>query len=313
MGCSPGSYLPQHVDLQRPKLAVGDDQEVAAAARGVEEPQRAELVPEPPQIGHCAAVPASLQPPELGPQVVEEQRLDHLQDVLLGRVMSPLGAALSRLHDRLEQRPEDRRRDRRPVELSRVEQCSAHLGIEVRDADRSVEQFAVHVREPRQVLVQLRLPPVGRRVEYLEQAHEPRAEVGAIGGRALLDEVQEDVARLEDARVVGEQAEDGPHQEQLQVVTVVAGRLQCVVQTGDQLGRLNVDRVLIAERPALHADDEPELLDMLRQIGQGEAGLLAFVPVEKLERLEVAEKLVAGPLPVRQRVEVRAGLLACSG
>ena len=167
--------------------------------------------------------------------------------------------------------------------------------------------------KPRQVLVQLRLPPVGRRVEHLEQAHQPRAEVGAIGGRALLDEVQEDVAWLEDARVVGEQAEHGPHQEQLQVVTLVAGRLQRVVQPRDQLGRLDVDRVLIAERPALHADDEPELLDVLRKVGEREAGLLAFVPVEKLERLEVAEKLEAGALPFRQRVEVRAGLLTCGG
>ena len=49
-----------------------------------------------------------------------------------------LGAAVGRLHDRLEQRAEDGRRNRRPVELSGVEQCSAHLGIEVRDADRSV-------------------------------------------------------------------------------------------------------------------------------------------------------------------------------
>ena len=46
---------------------------------------------------------------------------------------------------------------------------------------------------------------------------------------------------------------------------------------------------------------------------RGEAGLLAFVPVEKLERLEVAEKLEAGALPFRQRVEVRAGLLTCGG
>ena len=96
-------------------------------------------------------------------------------------------------------------------------------------------------------------------------------------------------------------------------MTVGAGHHQRVVQPRDQLGRLDVDRVLITERPALHADDEPELLDVLRKVGEREAGLFAFVPVEKLERLEVAEKLEAGPLPVRQRVEVRAGLLRCSG
>ena len=82
-------------------------------------------------------------------------------------------------------------------------------------------------------------------------------------------------------------------------MTVVAGRLQRIVQPRDQLGRLDVDRVLIAERSALHADDEPELLDVLRQVGESEASLLAFVPVEKLEGLEVAEKLEAGALPFR--------------
>ena len=78
-------------------------------------------------------------------------------------------------------------------------------------------------------------------------------------------------------------------------------------------GRLDVDRVLIAERAALHADAEPELLDVPGQVGEGEAGLLAFVAVEKIERLEVAQKLVAGTVPFGQRVEVRAGLLASGG
>ena len=72
-------------------------------------------------------------------------------------------------------------------------------------------------------------------------------------------------------------------------MTVVAGRLEGIVQARDQLGRLDVDRGLVAERPALHADDEPELLDVPRQVGEREAGLLALVPVKQLERLEVAE------------------------
>ena len=85
------------------------------------------------------------------------------------------------------------------------------------------------------------------------------------------------------------------------------------MQAGDQLGRLDVDRILIAERAALHADDEPELLDVPGQVGEGEAGLLAFVAVEQLERLEVAQQLVAGAFPFGQRVEVGAGLLASGG
>ena len=169
------------------------------------------------------------------------------------------------------------------------------------------------MREAGQVLVKRLRTPVRRRVQCLEQPRHPRTEIRTIGGRALLNELEEDVARLEDPRVVSKQAEHGSHQEQLQVVTVVAGRLQRVMQTGDQFGCLDVDRVLIAERPALHADDKPKLLDMLRQVGEGKAGLLAFVPVEKLERLEVAEKLEAGAVPFRQRVEVRTGLITRGG
>ena len=61
------------------------------------------------------------------------------------------------------------------------------------------------------------------------------------------------------------------------------------MQTRDQLGRLDVDRILIAKRTALNADDEPELLDMLRQVGEREAGFFAFVAIKQLERPEVAE------------------------
>ena len=117
------------------------------------------------------------------------------------------------------------------------------------------EQLSVHVRETGQILVERPLPPADWRVQDLEELHEPRAEVRAVWSRPFLDELEEDVARLEDPGVVGEQAEDGPYQEQLEVVTPVAGRLQCIVQSRDQLGRVDVDRILVAERPALHADD----------------------------------------------------------
>ena len=61
------------------------------------------------------------------------------------------------------------------------------------------------------------------------------------------------------------------------------------MQARDQLGRLDVDWILIAERAALHTDDEPELLDVLGQVDKCEAGLFALFPVEQLERLEIAE------------------------
>ena len=67
----------------------------------------------------------------------------------------------------------------------------------------------------------------------LEESHEPETEICAISGRACLDELEEDVARLKDPGVVGEEAEHGPDQEQLQVMAVVAGGLERVVQARD--------------------------------------------------------------------------------
>ena len=113
-----------------------------------------------------------------------------------------------------------------------------------------------------------------------------------------------------DPSVVGEQAEHNPYQEQLQIVAAVAGFLQGIVQTGHQFGSFDVDRILIPERPALHPDDEPELLHMLRQVRERESGLLPLVAVKQLEGLEVTEQLKPGLVPFRQGVEVGARLNA---
>ena len=70
---------------------------------------------------------------------------------------------------------------------------------------------------------------------------------------------------------------------------------------------------MIAERPALHTDDEAELLDLLGQVDKREAGLLAFLPVKQLEHLEIAKQLVAGTVPLGKRIEVPASLTARNG
>ena len=46
------------------------------------------------QLQPSMGVPAGFQPGELRPQVVQKQRLDDFQDVLLGSVVCALGAAL---------------------------------------------------------------------------------------------------------------------------------------------------------------------------------------------------------------------------
>ena len=42
-------------------------------------------------------------------------------------------------------------------------------------------------------------------------------------------------------------------------------------------------------------------------------GFLAFVAVEQLERLEIAEQLVPRAVPLWERIEIRASLVAGDG
>ena len=142
---------------------------------------------------------------------------------------------------------------------------------------------------------------------------QPRPEIGAVLSRARLDEVEEDVARLEYARVVREQAENDSHQEALQVVAPVARRVESVMQPADQFGGLDVGRVLVAEGPALHAQDKAERLHVGGQVHERESGLLPFVEIVKLEGLEVACQNVARPVLLGQGVEVFPGLTIGEG
>ena len=168
------------------------------------------------------AVPSAFKPLELGPQVVHEQRLDDFQDVLLGGVVRPLGPALVRVHDRLEQGPEDRRRDVRPVEGAGFQHQAPHGGVEGGDAQRPLEEPAVDEGEPQEVLVPRRNALALRRVEHLEQFGHECAQVGAVLARARLDEIAEHVPRVEDARVVGEETEDGPHEKPFEILPPVS-------------------------------------------------------------------------------------------
>ncbi len=265
------------------------------------------------QVGVAPGAAAPPEQLELDAQVVQEQRLDDLEDVRFGCVVAALDPLLRGLHHRLEQRAEDRRRDRGPVETAGVEQGLTHSGVELRNRQGLGEQIAVDVGEAGEVLVQRCLASVLGRVEHLEQARQPAAEVAAVRRGALFEEFKELVAGLEDAGVVGEEAEHRPHQEQLQVVAAVTGLAQTVVEPGHQLGGLGVDRVLVAERAALDAQDEAELLDVSGQLGEREARLLAFVEVEQFEVLKIAHQQVAGPLVLRESVEVGHCLSAGRG
>ena len=134
-------------------------------------------------------------------------------------------------------------------------------------------------------------------------------EIASVLTGAHLDEIEEDVARLEHSGVVGEHAEHDPHEEAFQIVSSVACIRERVVQPPDQFGSLDVRRVLIAECPALHTEDEAERLDMCGQVHQRESDDLPLVQIVKLEGLEIADQDEARAGALGQRVEI---LSACT-
>ena len=125
--------LAQRLDLELAQFAVGDDEKVAASAGRVEKVQAPQALPVGMEFGVAARAATPLEALEFGSQVVQEQRLDDLQDVRFGGVVAALDPLLRRLHDGLEQGSEDGRRDRGPVEAAGVEQGRAHSCVELRD------------------------------------------------------------------------------------------------------------------------------------------------------------------------------------
>ena len=288
--------FPDQFDFQFAQFPVGDDQKVAAPAGRIEKFHFTQPLVKGFQCRAAAMIFAPFEPLKLRSQIVEEQRFDHFQDVFLGGVMGTLGASLGGFHHGLKECAENGGRDCRPVEPTGVEQHRTHLRVEIRNRQPYREQVAVDIGEAGKVFIELGLAPVHGRIQHLKQSCEPAAEVGAIFPGPGLQQIQEDVAWFEDAGVIGEQAEHRTHQKHFQIMAVVPGCLECVVQPSHQLRGFNINRVLIAEGPALHAQDEAELLDVGRQVCQRESGLLALVKVVKLEVLKIADQDVARPV-----------------
>jgi hypothetical protein len=130
----------EEVVFEGAEFAVGDDEEVAAAAGGIKEFQAGELGVE---FFEGGAVGAGLA--AFFVEVVEEERADDLEDVGLGGVVRadlPAGAGF---HDALEERAEDGGGDARPVEAGGVEEGVTHGGVEMGDGQRFGEEAAVDV------------------------------------------------------------------------------------------------------------------------------------------------------------------------
>ena len=243
----------EHFDFQQAQFAVGDDEEVAAAAGGVEKAQARKFLVEAPQFGLVA-----FDALKFGAQIVQEQRADDFEDVAFAGVMRADLPPLLRLHDGLKERAENGGRNARPVEARAGEQRVAHVAVEIGEAEIFGEQLAVDVGKCGERFVEVLLALLRRRVEHFKEAREVHARVRAVGGGAVL-EVELKGFALENAGVLGEEAKEDADEKAFEVVARVAAGFERVVKVAHDFGGFDVDGVLFLEFVLLVAGDEGEV------------------------------------------------------
>lgn len=256
----------EYFKFEQAQLAVGDDEEVAAAAGRVEKLQGAELLLE---LGELVAV--VFEAVKFVPQLIQEQRFDELEDIRFAGVMGTEVAAFLRVHHTLEHGAEDGGRNLAPVDITAVEQGLAHLPVEAGIGQYFFEQFAVDVREGSQVFVEVFEALFWRRIEHLEELLDFGGQVAAVFAGALFDEILE-LLFVEDRGVFGEEAEQDAHEVHFERVTGIADFFEAVVQGAHQFGGFDIGRILFFIYFFLVADQEAEMLHIGHQFGQAEAG-----------------------------------------
>src|SRR5690606_37024232 len=146
-----------------------EDEEVATAAGGIEQLQRAEMAEE----GIVIARPGAAV--EAGLQLVEQERADELEDVAFAGVVRadlPAGAVL---HDPLEEGAEDDGADGLPLEAAALEQGQPHRPIKAGEAKALAIQTAVDVGEGVEFIADVARAVLSRRVEDFKEVFQLRA------------------------------------------------------------------------------------------------------------------------------------------
>ena len=246
---------------------------------------------------------------KLGPQRIQKQRADELEDVFLTGVMRPQIAPGLLVHDALEQAAEDGGRNCRPVQRTGIEQGGAHGGVEVGQGQGLFKQFAVDVGEGGQLLIEVFAAFVLGGVEHLKQLGQAWPQVAAVFAGALFNELAQRLRGLEDAGVVRKQAKQQAHQQHLQRVAVVAAGVQGIVQAAHALGSANVYRVLRLDGLHLVPGDKAKQAHVLVQIGQGKFGDLSIGQVVDAKAGKVAHHDELGQVALGNAGEVAQGLV----
>jgi len=116
-------------------------------------------------------------------------------------------------------------------------------------------------RELRQVFIEVVLALFHRRVQYLEKLAQPQTSIAAVRVGALGDEAEK-MSLVSKIRCRPRRGKHKAHEEPLQVVALVAGILQGVVERAHHLGGFDIDWVLVSKRPLLNAENKAKILYM---------------------------------------------------
>ena len=165
----------EDIHLQTTHLAIGDNKEISASARRIQNPDVRQLVPE---LAEFLRIPFDLV--EFSPQFVHEQRIDRFENVLLRSVMGTELTPLFGIHDALEQRPKYRRRNVLPIQFRRLEEVLPHVTVEHRGGQCSLEQSSVDIREFLKLRGHGALTVLIRGVQYGEDFVDSRTHAGAV-------------------------------------------------------------------------------------------------------------------------------------
>lgn len=203
--------------FEQPQLFVGDDEEIAGAAGGVENADFGEPFEELPE-------PSRLESggEKFVEKFIQKKRLNDLHDIRHARVMHTQPAALLGIDNGLNHRPKNVGIDVFPLQTAAFEQNTAAFCRKNGGSKPSAKQPAIDIREGGEVIGQVGSGVFGR-VKGFKKAVEVLGEVAAVGIRVAFDGVGELVFFGKNLGVFGKEAEKKAREKDVEGVFLVGG------------------------------------------------------------------------------------------
>ena len=258
------------------------------------------------QVCATARGTVALELLEVGTELIEEKRAQHFHDVAFAGVVRALLAAGLVVEHTLKERAEDGGGNFRPLEIATVEQRFAHPTGAAGEAEALGEQVAVHVTKAVERIGVVERGVGLRAVQPVEEAVQLRTEIGAVLARLRADELRESL-RLENERVLGEQAEEHAHEQAFQLVAGEAAGPERIVQIAHAgvgfliRGILGIEpHARLAEHEGERAGDAGKFAERERDAGSRASGkerqiaLLLRLHIIENEAREIGDEDKAG-------------------